>query len=230
MHQLFYTAVFCLLPGMAFAQNDSEWVSLFNGKDLSGWTASTENANSFFVEDGTLILKGGRAHLFYTGTDGQANFKNFELRLKIKTLQASNSGVYFHTAYQESGWPEKGFEAQVNSAHSDPRKTGSLYGIVNVYSPGPDVEPFLVQVSENEEVFAYQPTAPSTDGQWFDYHITVVNQTVTIRVDGKIQSQWTQPKDWPATGRSISSGTFGLQAHDPGCEVHYQDIQVKVLD
>jgi hypothetical protein len=230
MRIFLFLSLFVFCSATTFAQNGAGWMPLFNGKNLDGWTASTENANSFFVENGTLILKGGRAHLFYTGSDGKANFTNFELRLKIKTLNNSNSGVYFQTQYQESGWPEKGFEAQVNSTHTDPRKTGSLYGIVNIYSPGPEVEPFVGQVNENGEVFLYQKKAPSKDKKWFDYHITVVDNTVTIRVDGKIQTKWTQPEDWAPEGRRINPGTIALQAHDPGCEVHYKDIQLKVLD
>jgi len=222
--------IFTFLSTSAFAQSDAQWMPLFNGENLEGWTASTENANSFFVEDGNLVLRGGRAHLYFTGSDEELSFKNFELRLKVKTLKESNSGVYFHTQYQKSGWPEKGFEAQVNSSHSDPRKTGSLYGIVNIYSPGSQVEPFVVQVSDNEEVFAYKKKAPSEDGKWFDYHITVLDNTVTIRVDGIIQTQWTQPEDWAPEGRRIDAGTVALQAHDPGCEVHYKDIRLKVLD
>lgn len=230
MRIFLFLSLFTFFSSTAFAQTGGNWMPLFNGENLDGWTASTENANSFFVENGTLILKGGRAHLFYTGPDGAASFKNFELRLKIKTFNNANSGVYFQTQYQESGWPEKGFEAQVNSTHTDPRKTGSLYGIVNIYSPGPEVEPYLVQVSENKEVFVYQKKAPSKDKKWFDYLIKVVDNTITISVDGEIQTQWTQPQDWPQQGRSIGSGTVALQAHDPGCEVHYKDIQLKVLD
>lgn len=230
MRILFYMIILTFFSTSAFAQNNQGWVSLFNGENLDGWTASTENANSFFVEDGLLIVKGGRAHLFFTGTDEELSFQDFELRLKIKTLNQSNSGVYFHTEYQESGWPEKGFEAQVNSSHSDPRKTGSLYGIVNMYSPGPEEEPFVARVSDNEEVFVYRKKAPSKDKKWFDYHITVQEGTITISVDGKIQSQWTQPEDWAPKGRRIGAGTIALQAHDPGCEVHYKDIRLKVLD
>lgn len=230
MRILFYSLILAFFYTPAFAQNDQGWIPLFNGKNLDGWEASTENANSFFVRNGLLIVKGGRAHLYFKGSDEELSVKNFELRMKIKTLNNSNSGVYFHTEYQPSGWPEKGFEAQVNSSHSDPRKTGSLYGIANIYSPGPDVQPYGVKINANKEVLVYRRQAPSKDKEWFNYHITVKDQTITIRVNGKIQTQWTQPQDWSPKGRRISSGTFALQAHDPGCEVHYKDIQLKVLD
>jgi hypothetical protein len=59
-----------------------------------------------------LIVKGDRSHLFYVGS-----------------VQNHDSGVYFHTTFQESGWPNKGHEVQVNNTHSDPKKTAGLYGV-----------------------------------------------------------------------------------------------------
>lgn len=223
----FFTLLLALALSTISAQ-DQGFVSLFNGKDLSEWKSATENPNCFSVNDGVLIVKGGRSHLFYDGPAGN-DFKNFELKLQIKTLPGANSGVYFHTEYQESGWPEAGFEAQVNSTNQDPRKTGSLYGIVNIWVPR-EGEQKVVEVDEKGEVFTYRPAAPSTDGEWFDYHITVREKMIIIRVNGEIQTQWTQPDVWSMGGRKIGSGTIGLQAHDPDSEIHYRNIQIKLLD
>jgi hypothetical protein len=84
--------------------------SIFNGKNLSGWKSNDETPGCFTVEDGALKVSGGRAHLFYVGEDGKADFKDFELKLKVKTLPKANGGVYFHTQYEDKGWPSKGFE------------------------------------------------------------------------------------------------------------------------
>ena len=108
------------------------FVELFNGENLDGWTASKENPESYSVKDGELIVKGGRSHLFYTGDVNGGKFKDFELKVRAKTFPGANSGVYFHTEYQEEGWPDKGYECQVNSTHKDPKKTGSLYGVRNI--------------------------------------------------------------------------------------------------
>jgi len=202
---------------------------LFNGKNLTGWKASTENSSSFLVEDGMLVCRGGRAHLFYEGENGAANFKNFELKLRIKTTAESNSGVYFHTKYQASDWPSVGFEAQVNSKHSDPRKTGSLYGVVNIWAPINPENPFISKVNDNREVFVMAPRAPSMDGEWFDYHIIVQDNRIQIKVNGMTTVDWTQPNDWTKS-RRIGSGTVGLQAHDPKCVVYYKDIELKIMD
>ena len=187
----------------------SSFQSLFNGWDLSEWKVTTENPDSFSVEDGILVVKGGRAHLFYNGPIGNHDFKNFELRLKVKTMTNSNSGVYFHTQFQKSDWPQVGFEAQVNSSHSDPRKTGSLYGIASVWVPQKSEPLNLVRLDRDGEIFNQVESAPSKDGEWFDYNIKVEDNHILIKVNGKVTVDWTQPKDWTKT-RRIGQGTIGL--------------------
>ena len=209
------------------------WRSLFDGKSLKGWKVSKENPDSYSVKNGVLILKGGRSHLFYNGPVGGADFKNFELKLQAKTMANANSGVYFHTKYQDSGWPDQGFEAQVNTSHKDPKKTGSLYAVSNMYVAMKPEPEFVVRVDKSGAQI-WLDEAPSTDGEWFDYHITVVDDLVTIKVNGKTTVQWTQPADWKGPvnmpGRVLGHGTIALQAHDPKSEVHYRDIKIKILD
>ena len=118
------------MGSLAFADHHGKkWVSLFDGKSLKGWTASKENPDSFSVKNGTLIVDGGRSHLFYTGSVNAGNFKNFELKLRAKTMKNANGGVYFHTAYQDEGWPSQGFECQVNTSQKDPKKTLSQFNV-----------------------------------------------------------------------------------------------------
>lgn len=188
------------------------WVALFNGKDLTGWKANTENPGAFTVENGELALHGGRAHLFYVGADGNADFTNFEFKAKVKHMPKSNSGIYIHTGFQEKGWPDKGYECQVNStAHSDPRKTGGLYAIKDVM---------------NE--------SPAKDGEWFDYNIRVEGKRIIITINGKVTTDWTEPGDWdPAArkmpGRKLGHGTIALQAHDPASRVYYKEMYIRPL-
>ena len=39
------------------------------------------------------------------------------------TFPKANSGIYIHTRYQDKDWPKRGYEAQVNNSHSDPKRT-----------------------------------------------------------------------------------------------------------
>lgn len=187
------------------------WISLFNGKDLTGWKANEENPAAFSVQDGTLHIKGGRGHIFYAGEVHGAKFRNFEFKAKVMTKKNANSGIYFATEYQKDGWPAKGYECQVNNSFDkDPRRTGSLYAIKDV----------------NEKLVP--------DDQWFDYYIKVDGPKIAISINGKVVSEYeekpTDTRDADKPGRWIKDGgTFAFQAHDPGCEVFYKDIQVKPL-
>ena len=190
-------------------KGEKGFISLFDGKSLKGWKVNKENPKSITVKDGNIVIDGPRAHLFYAGDVQDSNFKNFVLRAQVKTFPKANSGIYFHTKYQDAGWPDAGFEAQVNNTHGDPKKTGGLYAVK-------DVNP-----------------APAEDGEWFNYEIRVKGKKITIKIDGKVTSSWTEVpnashlKSMP--GRKLGSGTFALQAHDPKSVVHYRNIRVKPL-
>ena len=109
----FYILVLFLSLVLQFnCASDGGWISLFDGKTMNGWQTS-ENKDAWQIEDGAFVTRGARSHLFYTGEVMNHNFKNFEFVADVKTLPGSNSGIYFHTKYQESGWPDKGYECQV---------------------------------------------------------------------------------------------------------------------
>ncbi|MBD3675207.1 MAG: DUF1080 domain-containing protein [Planctomycetaceae bacterium] len=191
----------------ANAADEDGWITLFDGSSLKGWKAS-ENKDAWTLKDGILTCHGERSHLFYVGK--HAPFKNFELKVEVMAEKNSNSGIYFHTEYQETGWPKKGFETQVNNTYvKDPKKTGSLYGVVNV----------------TDQLVG--------DGEWWTQHVIVKDNTVTIKVNGKTTVKYTQPDDYVPEDknfeRKISSGTFALQAHDPHSIVHYRSVKVKPL-
>ena len=175
------------------------WISLFDGKTLNGWKAS-EHPATFTVVDGAIQVFGDRAHLFYMGDVGQHNFKNFEWKANIMTTPGSNSGMFIHTEYQETDWPKKGYEVQVNATHTDWRKTSSLYAVQDIKE------------------------APNKDNEWFTQHIIVQGKKITIKVNDKIVNEYTEG----ANGR-LSSGTIAIQGHDPKSKVFYKDIQVKIL-
>src|SRR6185437_13046601 len=133
--------------GATPAPDKDGFVSLFDGKSLDGWKIG-DNADSWSVKDGMIVVHGkGPAHLFYDGPIHNHDWKNFHLKAEIMTFPHANSGVYFHTEYQEKGWPAKGFEAQVNCTHGDKIKTGSLYHISDIPDPHQkDNEWFLYEI------------------------------------------------------------------------------------
>lgn len=194
----------------AFAQKG--WTQLFNGKDFTGWKVGGDQS-SFTIRDGAMVANGPVAHAFYDGPFMNHDFKNFELMVDVKTAPNSNGGIYFHTEFQEKGFPKKGFEVQVNNTHRDPIKTGSLYHVKDI---GADDIQGIVK-----------------DDEWFTEHIIVQGDTVTVKLNGKEVVKWTQPADWTGgregSGRVLSHGTIAFQGHDPNSTVWYKNVRIKPL-
>jgi hypothetical protein len=197
-----------VLLSFRLTAQSQEWIELFNGKNLDGWKVS-ENPTSFKVEDGVIKVDGPRAHAFYEGEVGNHDFKNFELKVEVKTMPKANSGIFFHTVYQEKGWPNKGYEVQVNQTHGDWRKTGSLYSFNDV-----------------KEVYV-------KDGEWYTEHIIVKGDQVTVKINGKTVMEYDESEDKNrpenASEKKIDRGTVALQAHDPESVIYYKSVKIKIL-
>lgn len=203
-----------LLLGAApavFAQ--SGWISLFNGKDFTGWKIGG-NQSTFQIKDGAMVANGPVAHAFYDGPVKNHDFKNFELMVDVMAAPNSNGGIYVHTEFQESGFPKKGFEVQVNNTYQrDPIKSGSLYHV--------------------KDIGADEIQGLTKDNEWFTEHIIVQDKTITVKLNGKEVVKWTQPADWSGgregPGRVIGHGTIAFQGHDPNSTVHYKNVRIKPL-
>ncbi|MEM6362996.1 MAG: DUF1080 domain-containing protein [Planctomycetota bacterium] len=184
---------------------EAGFMSLFDGESLDGWQKSTENPDSWQVRDGMLVCEGDRCHLFYVG-DG-VPFDDFHFKAEVKTTAGSNAGIYFHTKYQESGWPKYGYECQVNVSHKDPKKSSSLYAVENVADPG------------------------VADDQWYTQEIIVSGNRIILKIDGDTKVDYTEPENQPAFSkqfeRRLGEGTFALQAHDPKSVVYFRNLRVK---
>jgi len=210
MHRLIILALLFVQCGTSRkASTEKGWISLFDGKTLNGWKVTAENPSTFRVDSGMIIVHGPRAHLFYDGEVMNHDFKNFELKVTLMTTPGSNSGIFIHTAYQETGWPSKGYEVQVNQTQGDWRKSGSLYGIADV-----------------REVYV-------KDNEWYTEHIIVQDKKVTIKINDKTVVEYTEPDDVEKlegrAERRLSSGTIALQGHDPKSKVYYKQVMIKPL-
>jgi hypothetical protein len=196
-------------PASSMRRGRDKWISLFDGQTLTGWKVG-ENAATFSVDSGCIIAHGNTAHLFYEGDVHQHDFKDFDFKADVLTRPGSNSGIYIHTAYQEGGWPAKGYEVQVNNSHTDWRRTGSLYGVVDI-----------------KEVYC-------PDDIWFTEFVSVRGKHVIIKLNDKTVVDYTEPdsvqRRADMAGRVLSHGTFALQGHDPNSKVYFRNILVKPLE
>ena len=197
--------VIIALSSARAADSEEGFTTIFDGKSFTGWKTSVDNTNTWKIEDGAFVARGNVAHVFYVG-DTNA-FKNFELKVDVMTEPNANGGIYFHTAYQEKGFPRAGIECQVNVSHTDWIKTGSLYGLVNI------------------------GLTPAKDNQWWTQHIIVRGRKATVKIDGKTVIEYNEPQLSPTgRGKKLGEGTFALQAHDPKSIIHYKNIRVKRLE
>ncbi len=204
------------MGGGALAQPGETWQSLFDGATLQGWQAN-ENPETWQIEDGAIVTRGKRSHLFYVGPVAEANFKNFEFSAEVLAEGSSNSGIYIHTQWQDESWPAAGYELQVINAspvvpagkYSERKMTGSIYAVRNTWR------------------------APVASDQWFEYRIVVRGKTIQTFVNGELICHYTESSQhWRSEGkpgRWLSRGTFALQGHDPKSVVRYRNLRVRVL-
>jgi hypothetical protein len=173
--------------------DDKDFVQLFNGKDLTGWKTHPQDKAKWEVKDGVLVGSGPAGHLF----SERGDYENFVYRVEAKINDHGNSGQYFRTEFGPS-FP-KGYEAQINSTHRDPVKTGSLYNFV-------PVKEMLVKPDE-----------------WFTQEVTAIGNHIVIKVNGKTTVDFVDKKN------THMKGHFALQQHDPGTVVMFRKIEVKEL-
>ena len=237
MKSLLATALFLLpLTGILAADTpkpEAGFVSLFDGQSLDGWKVG-KNANTFSVRDGMIVMEHptgaqGPAHLFYDGAVNSHSFKNFTLRVDVMTFPGANSGIYFHTKYQEAEWPRWG---QEDNSHSDWRRTGSIYGLKHI-TWGPETPP--ANTKEAVKVFAKPPV---TDNVWYTQEITCINGAITVKLDGQTVVEYQMPQadvehKMPTGNTWMPQGTFALQGHPPmpgkGSKACFRNIRVKIL-
>lgn len=214
MKRLAWVGLCVAFAAPAFSQ---DWVPLQDGKSLAGWKTA-ERPEAWVVEDGAFVSRGERSHLFYVGKVSKHDFRNFELAAEVMTSPGANSGIYVHTKWQGPGWPAAGYELQVINSNPPAEKMGGY-----------------IEYKMTGSVYAVRNTwiAPAKDNEWFNYRIRVVGKTIQTFVNDKLVCEYAEPADAfrmpDKPGRLLSSGTFALQAHDPGSVVKYRNIKVKVL-
>jgi hypothetical protein len=180
---------------------EPEWVALFDGKSLDGWEKVGGDASVWEVKDGAICGSGPASMLVST----KGPYKNFRYRAEIKINDKGNSGLYFRTTRKPSFMD--GYEAQIDSTHNDPIRTGSLYGFCHVYKR-------LVE--------------PDT---WFTYDIQVKDEPWRGRPVTKIKITVNGDElyEYFDFAQSFKEGHFAFQQHDPGSKVCIRKVEVAEL-
>ena len=259
-----YTRFIGMLPGICLMliacnpgnKNTSDWVELFNGKDLSGWIVKIHHheagenfGNTFRVHDGMIEVSYDAygdfndqfGHLYF-----EKPFSDFHLKLEYQfygELQQGapeytilNSGVMFHsqdprTMPKEQNWPIS-VEMQFLAGLPDggPRSTG------NMCSPGTDIV-YQGEIYDghclNSSSKTYSPT------EWVKAELIVRGDSlITHIINGDTVLQYSQPTMgggvvdgydsaiWQP-GKPLTSGIIALQSE--GQPIRFRNILLREL-
>src|ERR1043165_5468495 len=188
----------------ARAEDKDGWVTILDEKSWKDWKVAAGDAKSKVVDDGGAVKKvdagdpkkdgswefkdgvlhgtGGVSHVF----SPRGDYENFQYKIEAKISDKGNSGQYIRTAFG-NGFP-KGYEAQINSSHADPKRTGSLYNFKNVME---------------------QLVPPDT---WFTQEVIADGNHIIIKVNDKVAV------DYVDTKNTYMKGHFAFQQHNLGSE------------
>lgn len=199
---LFSVCFVCLLiASVAFISPPLKKVSLFNGKDLSGW--KVYGTEKWYVANGELICESGPDKQYgYLATEKP--YKDFELTLEFRQEANGNSGVFFRSSIE--GTKVSGWQVEVAPPNHD---TGGIY---ESYGRG-----WLQKIPDEKEKYLKM-------GKWNKMKIRVVGDRVTTWLNGK------QMVDFKDEKIGAANGSIALQIHDGGgIKVHWRKLMVEEL-
>jgi hypothetical protein len=200
--QFVMTFAVCACAAFGADPADDKFVPLFDGQSLEGWE-KVGNADSVWeVNDGAICGSGPASMLVCT----KGPYKNFRYRAEIKINDGGNSGMYFRTT-RKPGFTD-GYEAQIDSTHRDPIRTGSLYGQCHVYK----------RLVEPDTWFTYELQV--RDDVWRGKQVT--RMKVTVNGD--------ELYEYLDFAQTWKDGYFAFQQHDPGSKVAIRKVEVMDLD
>jgi hypothetical protein len=182
-------------------KSEGGWVALFDGKSLDGWEKVGNAESKWEVQDGALCGSGPASMLVST----KGPFQNFRYRAEVKINDKGNSGLYFRTT-RKPGFTD-GYEAQIDSTHTDPIRTGSLYGMCHVYR----------QLVKPDEWFTYELEVK--DDNWRNRPVT----RIKVTVNGE------ELYEYLDFNQTFKQGHFAFQQHDPGSKVCIRKVEVMAL-
>lgn len=187
----------CLLSVSGFhvlaAEASNTTISLFNGRDLSGW--AVESGGQFTVEEGRLVVNRGTGWL-----RSDATFGDFTLTMEFRFLEArANSGIFVRTGSTShddaNGWPDNGYQIQCWDTIDGAAPLGAMipYG-------APEFEHHF---DREALARAYRPT-----GEWQTFVITCEGEDMTISLNDAVITTCTSIKN--LTGHIGIQGEKGL--------------------
>lgn len=181
-------------------EKDAGFVSLFNGKDLTGWKylGKAEGDGPFNVKDGAIHYKGGNGWLCHT----EKEYVDFELRCEFKLIKPGGDGGIFFRATKDSsagsGWPTQRYELQVKDYAEQARLWNVPYKL------------------DKDKVVKVRKKL----GEWESYRLVVRGSKIEVYLNGELVNT-------ADAAKPLKQGYLGLQAE--GGEEAFRNLRVRSL-
>jgi len=156
-------------------------VRLFNGKNLDGWTFKDEQKDTWGVKDGVMTDKGKPYGFIAT----KADYTNYVLRMQIRHLVKTNSGILLRSTKLDGRWP-RSIEAQVMS--------GSMGDIYNFGKFPMKTDPKRTRGASTKKI---HKSNEKPTGQWNEYEITLNKGDLRMEINGLVQNFATECEEIP---------------------------------
>ena len=168
-----------------------DFVSLFNGKDLSGWKF---NSNAWSVTNGVIVGRvapelGMQGHSLIWGEE----VDDFELRIKIRTLATANSGISFRASQGRFG-SLPGYQAEFEGQRTglliiagegrERRLSRAGWRTVAKEENRQDTLEQIQQLTDATTIAQLRQTV--IDGEWCDYSVVAQGRRVVISLNGTV--------------------------------------------
>jgi len=203
------------------------FVTIFNGKDLTGWEGNPE---IWSVEDGMLVGQSPKDrpndrqnYIYWT----QEEPGDFILKLKYRlTGRGSNSGIQIRSE-KRPNWDCYGYQADMEEA---PNWTGCLFH----HSRGAVVKRGfrgIITPEGKDETVPFADPAElakkyTTEGAWNEYEILAIGSVIMLRINGALMCVVDDRHE-----RAVKKGLIALQMHPgPPMKVEFKDVKIRILD
>ena len=205
-------SAFLFLAVTSFAQKKQ---SLFNGKDLKGWTVFVGDATIspdkfFYVKDGVIETVGVPVGYLRT----KKEYSNYRLHVEWRYPEKPvNSGIMLHTSGPDKIWVT---HYQANLKHLS---VGDF--VVHVVGEKATIsgKEYVSTEKDKPAVPKLNPSNEKPDGEWNSYDIVCTGNTIEIKVNGLLQNS--------ATNCSLTKGAIALQAE--GCKIQFRNLWVEKI-
>ena len=189
--------------------DDKKFVSLFNGKDLTGWKTHPSQPGNWRVENGVLVGSGNATTHLFTDRD---DFADFHLRVEARIgdggdpgQYSGNSGVFARCSFGPTHPANDPQWLSGLNVKLDKRRTGGLI-----------LDPDSAPLRRDRE-----PSAKP--GEWLTLEVIARGPRTTVKVNGETTTDFTDPQ------ARFARGHIALQQHTAKTRAEFRKIEVAEL-